>query len=323
MTRPGDGGVAVTRSGDGRVATRRPGDGRVATRRPGDGGVILVNVLVVLGLAGVLVALMLDTGDRAIARSQRFSEGGRALALIEAGERSAIVALRRDMVLAPDVDHPGEPWGRVAQKPVAIEGGGFALTISDAQDRFNLNAVAPGAQETQEARKALAAIVAAAGLPEGTADAIARSIAGAGPLQAPGDLAGRGVLAPAAVLRLARFVTALPGAAPVNVNSAAPELLALLLASPALADKVVGLRRAFGFLTPETLSDAGIDLPGTAGLASSLYRVRTTVRVGDTVQSMESLLQRRRGPGGAPEVVAVARRNALASPPEAPEEPES
>ena len=58
---------------------------------------------------------MLSLADVSIARSQRFSEAGQALALIRAGEQSAIVALRRDMIEAPDIDHAGEPWNDVAQ----------------------------------------------------------------------------------------------------------------------------------------------------------------------------------------------------------------
>lgn len=298
--------------------------------RARDDGVILVNVLVVLGLAAIVVALMLGVGDLAIARSQRFGEASRALALIQAGEQSAIVALRRDMIVAPQVDHAGEPWGAIAQKPVAIEGGSFALAISDAQDRFNLNAVTA---EAPEQRQALAAIVAALGLPEATTAAIADSVARDGPLAGLDELAGRAGLAPPDIARLADLATALPGTAPVNVNAASPRLLAILLPDPAQAAKLADLRRQSGFVTLEALAAAGITLPGGVGVTSDLYRVRTTVRIGGTLQSMESLLQRRRGAataadgaaGGAsdgrPEVVVVMRRNALAATPAAVAEP--
>ena len=82
------------------------------TRRR-DGGVVLINVLVLLGLAASVVYLMLSLGDLSIARSQRFSEAGQALALIRGGEQSAITALRRDMLEGPGTDHAGESWARI------------------------------------------------------------------------------------------------------------------------------------------------------------------------------------------------------------------
>ena len=136
-----------------------------------------------------------------------------------------------------------------------------------------------------------------------------------------GELAGRGVLAPADVARLADLATALPGAAPVNANAASPRLLAILLADPAQASKLADLRRQSGFVTSESLAAAGIALPPASGSPPTSTGSRTTVRIGDTVQSMESLLQRRHLARDAPEVAVVTRRNALAATPPASAEP--
>ena len=113
------------------------------TTRRRDAGFILINVLVVLGLAATVVYGMLTLADLSIARSQSFSEAGQGLALIRGGEQSAIAALRRDAVAAPDTDSLAEPWAEIAQAPIAIPGGSFALRIEDAQGRFNLNTLAP------------------------------------------------------------------------------------------------------------------------------------------------------------------------------------
>ena len=102
----------------------------------------------VLGLAASIVYAMLTLADLSIARSQSFSEAGQGLALIRGGEQSAIAALRRDMIAAPATDNAAEPWAKIAQEPIAIPGGSFALHIEDAQGHFNLNTLAEDADAT-------------------------------------------------------------------------------------------------------------------------------------------------------------------------------
>ena len=184
--------------------------GGAAVSRPRDAGVVLVNVLVLLGLAASVVYAMLALADLSIARSRRFAEAGRALALVRAGEQSAIAALRRDMIEAPAIDHPGEAWTAVAQAGVDIGGGAFELQIADAQDRFNLNSLRGGGLQ---ARQTLDAIVAHLELPEETAERIADSLERDGPLRELGELARRAGIPPeeVALLRHARLGAARPG----------------------------------------------------------------------------------------------------------------
>ena len=285
------------------------------TRRR-DEGIVLVNVLVLLGLASTVVYLMLSLGELSIARSQRFGEAGQALALVRAGEQSAIAALRRDMVEAPEIDHAAEPWAQVAQAGIEIPGGAFELEIEDAQGLLNLNALAASGLQGQQA---LRAVVAALELPPATAPRIARTVSMDGPLERVEDLTWRAGLPPEEVAALARFVTAVPGTGPVNINAAPAELIAVLLQSPVPARVLASIRDRKGFVTPEDVAAARVILPPGVGYRSDLYRLRVSVRIGDTVQSMESLLQRRDGPQGT-EVVVVARRNATAavSPPPPP-----
>jgi general secretion pathway protein K len=277
--------------------------------------VVLINVLVLLGLAASVVYMMLSLGDLSIARSQRFGEAGQALALIRSGEQSAIVALRRDMIEAPGIDHAGEPWGSIAQERVTIEGGSFELRVADAQGRFNLNAVKG---DDLQARETLEAIVDELELPSGIAARIAASIARDGPLQQLGDLTARAGIAPADVELLATLVTALPGRADVNVNAAPPELLAILLQNSVQARVLAATRTRVGFLTSEDVEAAGAILPPGVGFASSFFEVTTSVQIGGTRQAMESLLQRRRGEEGVEEVAVVSRRNATAAVPPPP-----
>jgi general secretion pathway protein K len=283
--------------------------------RPADAGVVLINVLVLLGLAATVVYMMLSLGDLSIARSQRFGEAGQALALIRAGEQSAIVALRRDMIEAPGIDHAGEAWGSIAQDRVAIEGGSFELRIADAQGRFNLNVLTG---EDLQASQTLEAIVADLELPRGIAARIAASIARDGPLRELGDLTTRAGIAPADVELLATLVTALPGRTDVNVNAAPPELLAILLQNSVQARVLAATRARVGFLTPENVEAAGAILPPGVGFVSSFFEVSTAVQIGGTRQAIHSLVQRRRGEEGVEEVAVVRRRNATAAVPSPP-----
>jgi general secretion pathway protein K len=278
--------------------------------------VVLINVLVLLGLAASVVYMMLSLGDLSIARSQRFGEAGQALALVRAGEQSAIVALRRDMIEAPGIDHAGEAWAAsTAQERVTIEGGSFELRVADAQGRFNLNAVKG---DDLQARETLEAIVDELELPSGIAARIAASIARDGPLRQLGELTARAGIAPADVELLATLVTALPGRADVNVNAAPPELLAILLQNSVQARVLAATRTRVGFLTSEDVESAGAILPPGVGFASSFFEVSTSVQIGGTRQAMESLLQRRRGEEGVEEVAVVGRRNATAAVPPPP-----
>ena len=283
------------------------------TRRR-DEGVVLVNVLVLLGLASTVVYLMLSLGDLSIARSQRFGEAGQALALVRAGEQSAIAALRRDMIEAPETDHAAEPWAAVAQAGIEISGGAFELEIADAQGLLNLNALAALGLQGQQA---LHAVVAALELPPETTSRITTSITLDGPLDRVEDLTWRAGISPEEVAALARLVTAIPGTGAVNINAAPAELVAILLQSPVPARVLASIRDRKGFVTPEDVATARVILPPGVGYRSDLYRLRVSVRIGDTTQSMESLLQRRGGPNG-PEVVVVNRRNAAAESPPPP-----
>ena len=277
--------------------------------RRSDGGVILVNVLVLLALAASVVYLMLSLGDLSIARSQRFAEAGQALALVRAGEQSAVAALRRDMIEAPDTDHAAEPWAGIAQAGLEIPGGAFELEIADARGLLNLNGLAAAGLQGQQT---LRAVVAALALPPGTAERIAATVAVDGPLERLEDLTWRAGLSPEEVAALARFTTVAPGSGSINVNAAPAEFLAVLFQNPVAARVLTSARDRRGLVTPDDVAAAGVVLPPGVGFRSDLFQLRVSVRIGDTVQSMESLLQRRSGPRG-PEVVVVRRRNAAAA----------
>ncbi len=260
---------------------------------------ILLNVLAMVAVAVAAVMLMLGTQDPALDRAIRLREAAQALSVARGGELSAIAALRRDMIAAPGTDNRTEAWAKVAQAQTPIEGGTFTLTIADAQGRFNVNDAA-GAGEP-----VLAAITTALRLDPDIASRIAKSIAERGRVS---DLAqlSRAEIDPETIAKLRSLVTALPGRADVNVNVAAPELLAVLVGDP-VGGRILGDRRdRAGLLTPADFAATGLRLAAGAGYTSDHYVVTTTVTMGGTTQTLTSLLERR---GGRTPVVATIARS--------------
>jgi general secretion pathway protein K len=283
--------------------------------RADEQGMILVNVLMFVAIASGLVLLMIAREELALDRSLRGREAARAAAIVRGGELSAITALRKDMREAPQVDHAGEPWAGIGARDIAIDGGSFDLAIADAQGRFNVNALRSGQVTPLLLFQKLAAI---AGLDEGrTTEAIAY-IRARGPVSdirplrlLPGIEAG-------ALARLERMVTALPGDGAINLNSADPELLAILFDDRVAADRLAAIRKRTGQITLRDLSEQRVTQPPGTGFTSDMFWVRTRARIGETVQDGATLIQRRRTPAGAIEVVPVARWRNAAVPPEAP-----
>ena len=275
----------------------------MAARGPQD-GVVLINVLVMLALASSVLYAMISLSDLSIARSQRFSEAGQAQALIAAGEASLIAALTRDMAQDPLSDNLSEPWAQIAQEPIAIAQGSFALAIQDAQSRINLNSNAIrgalGAQVLDRAGQALT-------LPPDVAARIVARLAQQQPLDRLEDLIIQAGLTAQEVAQLSEFLTVLPRSTDVNLNTASPGVIAALAETPDQAASLVAIRDRNGLLTAEDVADAQqVLLPGT-GFTSSWFRVTVTVQVGRTVQQSIALIQRAAEPGERPGVAVVAR----------------
>lgn len=274
--------------------------------RNNDSGVILINVLVILALTSAALLVMVRTSDLSIARSQVFSDAAQGLALIQGGEASAIAALRRDMTVAPDADHMREPWALVAQKETAIEAGTFALDISDAQSRFNLNSLSGSGVVGQQM---LTRIAARLKLPEDTAPRIMARMAQKPALQALDQLTPEAGLSPETVADLRKLVTVLPGRLDINLNTAPADLVFALTDNPVQARILVTIRDRKGYLTTEDFAAANVILPAGTGFTSQYFDVATRVTVGQTSQSLYSLLRRYQDDRGLPEVAVIARRS--------------
>ena len=274
-------------------------------RRDDQSGVILINVLVILALASAVLVGMIRVADLAISRSQTFADAARAEALIAGGEASAIAVLQRDMTKAPSTDNLTENWAAIAQAETAVEGGSFSLTIADAQRRFDLNSLRDAGGI---APQILTRIAVRLGLPEDAVPRILARMAAPAPLRRIDDLVADAGLATDQVTALQKVVTLLPVRADVNINTAPDDLLFALSDNPVQARGLIALRRLKGALTSVDMAAVQLVLlPGT-GYTSRLFEVAVTVRIGEVRISSTSLLLRRIGAAGRPEVVVIERR---------------
>lgn len=279
-------------------------------------GMILVNVLLFVAIASALVLLMINREELALDRTSRLREAARAAAIVRGGELSAVTALRRDMIAAPESDNATEAWAGIADSDVRIEGGVFDLALSDAQGRFNLNNLRSNdAVELGLFNR----ITEAAGLSIEQRALVYGYVIDHGPIidLRPLRLGG---LEPDKAARLEALVTALPDRTTINVNAAPAALLALLFADATKAAQLDGVRAARGVLSAQDLTDAKVILPPNAGFTSRDFWVHTRVRIGDTVQESAALIQRRRSQvDGTPDVVVVQRWLNTAIPPGVPD----
>ena len=278
-----------------------------------ESGMILINVLLFVAIASAVVLLMVTAEESALHRSGRLIEASHARAAALGGELSAIAALRRDAVAAPDTDNSTEPWARIGQKNVAIQGGRFELAVADAEDRFNINLLIKG----DPAGLALGGKIAdAIGLSQDQLVGAVQYLRIAGPVSDLGALERVG-LPPVTITRLERLVTPLPGDSHIDLNSVNEDLLGIMIGDPAAAHILIAVRARQGYLTPQDLLVQHVPQPPLSAYASNFFWVRTRVTIGDTSQQLTSLVRRRRD-GRQLYVEPIARWWGAYPPPQAP-----
>jgi general secretion pathway protein K len=278
-------------------------------------GMILVNVLLFVAIASGILLLLITSEDGALERAARMREAARAMAIARGGELSAVVALRRDALVAPDSDSRAEPWAALSERGAPIEGGSFDLAIADAQDRFNINALI---EPDPVAAGMLGRIAGAVGMSGDQAAKAAAAIRAAGPVGDLRPLTALG-LPPAQLARLSGLVTALPYASPINLNAASEDMLAVLTGDPMAARRIVALRARQGYVTAADLATLNVPMPQGTGLTSNLFWVRSRVRIGDTSQQLTSLIARKDAPdAGGKQALVVGRWVGASAPLQAP-----
>ena len=269
-------------------------------RRDRDAGVVLINVLVILSIASIVVFLMLTSQDVSLRRAQSMAAATAADALARGAEASAVTALRRDMVNAPDTDNYTEAWALVAQQEAGVSTGRFSVTIRDAQAKLNLTRLAGGAQVEVEA---LLRVLAELEISRADGARIAAEIAGRPGLKNLSDLRS---ISPETISTVSPFVDFLPATATLNLNTAAPLLLRAVLNNRSAALRLESRRTGVGLLTPQDLDRVGAVRPALAGFTSQNFDIDILAEVDGIAVNLRSRIARRENFAGRS--VFVTRR---------------
>lgn len=264
-------------------------------------GMVLVQVLGIVALASTIAVTMLVMQDVAARQTLATRDRLQAETLAIAGETSVKVAFRRDGETHPITDHYAEAWYTASQAPIEIREGRFAVTLRDAQAKFNLNRLAAGVSD----RVLFNRISSAAGLPPETGDRIAAQLVSGTELSALSDLVALGFTVEE-IDALGSWVTVLPRAAELNLNTADPALVRAVLASPAVASQFLARRESGKGSDPVRTNETGVLLPPGTGLVTSHLEMEISVQSGEASVRLRSQIARRSGPDGS-EVYTVTR----------------
>lgn len=291
-------------------------------------GVALITALLVVALATVLVAMILDQGELALARTANVQRAAQADALAAGLEDWAIEILRRDLAL-DSIDSNGDLWAQPLP-PTPVPGGRIGGQMRDLGGCFNLNNLLAADGRVQPQRLAqFVRLLRALKLDPGIADAAADWIDA--DLQ-PGAVRGgedatyasaqppyraanrpfvhttelrlvRGVDA-AAWQALAPHVCALPVGTRINVNTATVPVLVSLAEqiSEAAARRIAqegSARFASVEALREALGNAGIIDPGQlealmreVELSSRFFQTRAQIELDGVVYLHSSVIER-------------------------------
>jgi general secretion pathway protein K len=288
----------------------------------------MIIVTLIASLAAGMVwqqyrAVQIEAADRARAQSGWILQGALDWARL---------ILKTDAQGKP-VDHLGEPWAvplaearlstfLAADRTAATDDEGpeafLSGTIEDAQGRYNLRALAAGAQLAPDEKLTLEQLCSQVNAPPGTAAVIVSGLRAAFPAPASGASAptvdtttnDSGPLQPAGldqltwlgldadtIKRLQPYVVLLPKATPVNLNTAPREVIAALLnIDLASAERIVQARKGRPL---QSLADAAVFLspnfvipPTRASVNSSFFVVTGRLRLDERQLEQRSLIER-------------------------------
>jgi general secretion pathway protein K len=262
-------------------------------------GAALVTAMLIAALAAAIVAALAGQQAQWLNTVELRRDRAQAQAIVLAGLAWTRRVLHED-ALADDIDHPGEPWA-LRLPPTPLEGGSVEGAIVDAQARLDLNHLAGDGAAARAARERLTRLLARAGLASGTVEALAAATRGDDARWTrAAEAAALDALGEGGYARIAPFVTALPREAALNVNTAAPELLAAAvdgLDADALAALVADrARRPYRTLGEfRSRLPPGASVPSDAGLdvRSAYFLVTVRARQGDTLAQGRALVHRR------------------------------
>lgn len=125
-------------------------------------GVALLTAVLVVALAAILVAMILDDGNAALARTRNALRAEQADALSQGLESWAVRVLRQERQAEGDVDRRNDAWA-AGLPPTDVPGGRVMGALADLDGRYNLNnlvgdAGVPNAVQRQRFERLLRAL---------------------------------------------------------------------------------------------------------------------------------------------------------------------
>lgn len=288
-------------------------------------GVALITALLVVALAALIASGMLSSQNVGIHRSGNILAADQAWWYAIGAENWAGTVLKRD---AEDnnYDDLSEPWSQ-ALDFLPVEGGFLSGGLIDLQGRFNLNNLSR--LDPQEASAQLESLLQtiegieagqAPALTQGILDWIDADIEASFPdgaeddyylgLPVPYRTANQPMFSPSELLlirdmtpeiyrALLPYVSTLPAPQPINVNTAAPQVLATL--SPDLtpenlqaildAREQQPFQTLDDFLALEAVAGIGLD-PDAISVSSQFFLMEAVAQIGNTRSTLYSVLRR-------------------------------
>lgn len=298
-------------------------------------GVALLVAILLVALATVIAASLAYHNAMTARRTIGAFDYDQALLVTEGTEAFAAYGLQQTFRAQPSLIDPQQPWAQPIG-PISVSPGvTLEASLEDLQGRFNLNTLVAGAQPVAVEIARFRALLATQQLPPDLVvpvidwidpDSLASGSAGAEDdtylgLTPPYRAANQPFVSAsslrlvrgytqAAYARIAPWITALPGATAINVNTASQPVLIALGLSPAQAQAVLALRAKQPFttlqqfLTSPPLQSAAVD-PALLGVGSQYFLVRIEVRRGRLRTTLASVLEV--GNGGKVRVLLRSR----------------
>jgi len=296
-------------------------------------GVALLVALLVVALAAVLIAGLLDRGGLVAARTRNALRSQQAQAYARGLENYAAEVLVRAQDQNPGYDAADSVWA-IPLPPTPVPGGMIAAQMSDLNGRFNLNNLDPAYDTAQVWRGKFVLLLTALKLDPAIAGHVATWMDANTPVSAddqfylaqpvPYRRAGR-LFTHVSELRLvagvdgdvyaalAPYVTALPQGTPINVNTASVPVLMTLSSSSMTREMAQAIWQQGG--AHYQLADlqsgkpplGAIEYPDCYGVQSSYFLARGLITLDGLPFEFDSLIERRIG--GANGGVHVLQRS--------------
>lgn len=134
-------------------------------------GVALIVAVLLVALATLIVASLIDTTDLAFARTRNLMREQQAFAYARGLETWAMDGLRRDQNEEPGIDSNGDVWARPLP-PLDVPGGKLSGRLRELNGCFNLNHLVVNGVEDALARRRFERLLRALKLPPELADAV-------------------------------------------------------------------------------------------------------------------------------------------------------